>query len=249
MDSSDKRRMEFARSLFKENNPACINIYRASDTDMARSMLALIYLEGKCHQNVDLRKALEYTSGNMNYLARAVEAQIMVFEYRQDASVCRKYYTELMHIHEQKQDHWMVNRVLSSMYLQGRGVNMDFAKAIELNPRLGEQKVFNIVMSKVPEDQLPLIDANITSKRNRVWSTLLMEFYSSRKEYGNAERIAKKKDVDPSRGYSVCIKSLWKSRKFYEANAVAAQWFSEEKTEQSAFHYLRYGILRYQSIL
>jgi len=241
MDPSDKRRMEFAKDLFNKNDPGCITLYKDSGTEMARSMLARIYLEGKCGQPVDLERALEYTAGNMNYLARAIEAQINVFEYRMDANVCRKYYSDLMYIHERKPDHWMVNRVLSNMYIQGRGVEMDFAKAIEIIPQLEEQKIFNRALSSVPADLLPDVEAHIEFKGNRTWSTLLMGFYGSRKEYGNAERIAKKIDVDPSKGYSVRIKSLWKSKKYFEANAVAAQWFSEEKTEQSAFHYLRYG--------
>ena len=240
MDYSDKTILDYAEELFRKDDPKCIVHFESVGNPSAKSKLALIYLEGRCHQKVDYDKALRYTANNPNFLARAIEAQIIVFERHADSKTCYKYYCDLMNIHDLKPEHPKVNQVLSDMIIQGHGVEMDFAKAVAINPKLKEQKIFNKALSTVPATLLPAVEENIESQGNITWSTLLTGFHHAQATYEKVERISKE-GADFSKGYSERIRAAWKERKYNVGNMLAAQWFSEEQTPDSAYHYLRFG--------
>ena len=242
MDYPDMRIQSEADRLFKENDPGCIPHYIALKNDSAKSKLALIYLEGKCGQTVNIEKALYYSQGNSQYLARAVEAQIYLFIKGCSDTVGYAYYQMLMRIHEDKPDHPMVNQVLSTMYLQGKIIRMDFSKAVEINPRLLKQTVFNKAMSMVPPDILPTLLTHIESYENRTWSTLVKGFNKSSWCRNTDHQSQKDEVIDENSSYSKRIAYHFKNKEYNKASQLSVKWFSEERNEESAYHALRYGL-------
>ena len=241
MDYSEIRIQREADKLFAENDPRCIQYYIGLDNDYAKSRLARIYLEGKCGQNIDIEKALYYSEGNTQYLAKAIQAHIYLFVKGCSDTVGCSYYQMLKQIHEDKPDHPMVNRVLSTMYLQGKIVRMDFSKAVEINSGLLKQNVFNKALSMVPPEILPTLLTHIESFENSTWSTLVDEFNKTSR-YRETEHIGKETAIDENSGYSKCIAYHLTNGKYNKASELSIKWFSEERNEESAYHALRYGL-------
>ena len=241
MDYSDAQIQSEADRLFKKNDPGCIQHYIDLGNDSARSKLALIYLDGRCGQAVNIEKALYYSQGNAQYLSRAIEAQIYLFIKGCSDTIGYSYYQMLTRIHEDKPDHPMVNRVLSTMYLQGKIVCMDFSKAVEINPRLLKQTVFNKSLGMVPSEILPTLLAHIESFENRSWSTLVKEFNKSNWNH-NAYYSQKNEIIDENSSYPKRITHYSKNREYNKASELSVKWFSEEKNEESAYYVLKYGL-------
>ena len=230
-----------ADRLFKENDPRCIPHYIVLSNDSAKSKLALIYLEGRCGQNIDVEKALHYSINNPQYLARAIEAHIFLFVKGCSDNAGYSYYQMLMRIHEDKPDHPMVNQVLSAMYLQGKIVSMDFSKATEINPKLLKQNVFNKALSKVPSEILPTLLTHIESFENHTWSTLIDGFKKTN-WYRKTDHIMDDMVIDDGSNYPKLIAYHSKKKEYNVASELSVKWFSEERNEESAYHALRYGI-------
>lgn len=228
MDYSNTSIQKEANALFKENDPRCIQYYIDIGDDSAKSKLALIYLEGKCKQEIDIEKALGYSKNNPNYLARAVEAYIYLFIEKCSNADAYKYYQMLTNIHEEKPDHPMVNQDLSMMYLQGKIVHMDFSKAVKFNPGLLKQNIFNKILYKIPSDIRSILKIHIKSYNNSSWSILVDEF--------------NKKDAMDNDNYSRRIDDCLKNKKYREASELSIEWFFKEKNEESAYHALRHGL-------
>lgn len=139
MDSESYQLLINAISMRKNNDPNCIPIFENLDTFAARSHLAKIYMEGGCGQNVDYEKALSYTKNNPNILAIAVEARINVILLNKEETY-DYYYKILTEKYEENKRNGSVNLVLSEMYLQGKGTDMNLQKALTLNPHLSDSK-------------------------------------------------------------------------------------------------------------
>lgn len=240
MNYSDRRIKTEADKLFKENNPYCITHYTALSTEYAKSKLALIYLEGKCGQQVDINKALHYCQNNNRYLARSIEAQIYLFIKGCSDDVAHSYFQMLNRIHEDVPNHSMANQVLSTMYLQGKIVRMNFATAVEINPRLLKQNVFNRALNAAPPNILPAIIAHIESGNDRVWSSLVDSFKKS--TWNRIGSKGKDVPVDENSSYQQRIAYHFTHKEYEKASELAIKWFLEEKNEESASHALRYGL-------
>lgn len=228
MDYSEKRDLEEADLFLKNNDSRCIEIYATNNSNMARCKLALIYLKGKCGQNKDITKALSYVENNTNYAARALEAHIRIFEMGCSYLEMQSYLLELIDIHEQRPTHTWVNRVLSNMYLQGKAISMNFAKAVDINPKLLDQKVFNKAVSNMPADIRRRLFDHISYLNNDVWRVLVDEY---QKEYTN-------------NFYSNRIKGYSSKKQWDEAADYAIKWFSFDENTESAYHVLRYALNR-----
>ncbi len=228
MDYSGKYDLEEAESLFRQNDPRCIELYVRNNSNTAKNRLSLIYLEGRCGQSKDVEKALSFTENNENYGARAIEAQIRIFEMGCSISEMQAYLLELIDIHEQMPTHTWVNRVLANMYLQGKAVPINFAKAVEINPKLLEQKVFNKAVFNIPNETRRKLFYHITSQRNDTWRVLVNE---SQREH-----------VDSI--YDKQIKSLISKKQWDEAADEAIKWFSEVKSVDSAYCVLKFALSR-----
>lgn len=228
MDYSGKRDLEEADLYFYKNDSRCIEIYARNNSNMARCKLALIYLEGKCGQNKDITKALSYVKNNTNYAARALEAQIRIFEIGCSYSEMQSYLLELIDIHEQMPAHTWVNRVLSNMYLQGKVVSTDFAKAVDINPKLLDQKVFNKAVSNMSVDIRRNLFDHILSQNNDDWRILVDDF---KKEYANVFHKNR-------------IKSCISKKQWEDAADDAIKWFSFDESVESAYYVLRYALNR-----
>lgn len=215
MGYSDMLIKTSADKLFKANDSRCIELYISLKNDYARSKLALIYLEGKCGQTKNVEKALYYSQNNSQYLANAIEAYILLFIKGCSDTEGHSYYHMLSELHEVTPKHPMVNKVLSTMYLQGKIVNMDFSTAVKINPRLVEQKMFNEAMGITPPEMLPTLLTHIKSFKNPAWSTLINKY---------------------------CIEFYKNENKHYKASNLSIKWFSEEKNEESAYYILKYGL-------
>ncbi len=241
MDYSDKRIREEADKLFKENDPRCINHYAALKNDYGRSRLALIFLEGRCGQPVDIEKAFTLSRNNSQYLARAIQAHIYLFNIGCSDSEALSFYRMLTNIHDAVPNHPMVNQVLSTLYLQGKVVAMDFAKAVDINPRLLRQNVFDKAMSELPPEILPALLSQIESYEDRNWSKLVKVFNESYpKSTINLPEIIP--HIDENSSYKERIEYYFSSKNYDKASEIAKKWYSEEKTEESSYYALKHAL-------
>lgn len=228
MGYSEKHNLEEADSLFKQNDPRCIELYSRDNSNRAKNKLAMIYLKGKCGQAKDVKKALSYTKNNTNYGARAIEAHINIFEIGCSISEMQAYLLELIDIHEQIPTHTCINRVLASIYLQGKGIPINFAKAVEINPKLLEQKVFNKAVTNMSSDTRRNLFDHILLQKNDAWRNLVNE---SQREYKDEVR---QKQID-----EYLSKGQWK-----ELADKVIEWFSDDENVESAYRVLHYALNR-----
>ena len=98
------------------------------------------------------------------------------------------------------------------MYLQGKIIRMDFSKAVEINPRLLKQTVFNKAMSMVPPDILPTLLTHIESYENRTWSTLVKGFNKSSWCRNTDHQSQKDEVIDENSSYSKRIAYHFKNK-------------------------------------
>lgn len=222
-----------AELLYKNKNPACIELYEKSSVWAAKTKLAMIYCEGKCGQRVDFDKALEYTKGNNSYSAQAIEARIMVLEKGRD-DLAEQYFKILLDNHMKKNNHLSTNIVLSNFYLQGKGVNIDFGAASMINPKLLDVDTFSFVFSKMPKAAQDALESDVVAKKHTIGISLIA---------CARERMSKRvsSSVKSESSYYEIINNLWKDKKYEEAEAKAIEWFDSEKNESSAYSLLKYA--------
>lgn len=236
MDSSDRMISDHAELLLKKNDPRCINHFEALNTPSSKSKLALIYLEGRCKQKIDVDRALRYVIDNSNYLARAIKAHILVFEKGASDKMCSELFLDLCSIREDKTNLSMVNRVLSNMYLHGKGTVVDFQKAIEINPKLLEHNIFIKAMSGISTGALGELKNQIYASDNPSWIDLFLEYEAS---LGNKSTSDLKNNFSSHLlNYENSITNLINQRQYTDANNLAKDWFNFESSVNSAYYLL-----------
>lgn len=224
-----------AEVLYKNKDPACVELYKKDNSWTSRTKLAMIYSEGKCGQRIDYDKALEYTRGNKSFLAQAIEARIMVFEKCHD-ELAGQYFLILFQNHLKKENHAPTNIVLSDFYLQGKGVEIDFDGASRINPKLLELETFSRVFSKMTKSAQDALESDLIAKGHTIGKALIAQ---TREKLSNPPSCT----ATTTSEYYDKITALTKEKNYDEAASMAIEWFTKEKNESSAYALLKNATL------
>lgn len=235
MDQASYQLFKEATTMMKNDDPECIPLFEQIDTYNARAHLAVIYTDGKCGEPVDYDRALQYTADNPNPLAKAIEAKIRCILRKEDVD-CTKYLEELTYQHETYPNNVTVTIVLAEMYLNGRGAEVNYEAACNVNPHLKNRKTLLWELSQMDADTRDNLEKHLASKEETKDVAELVRTYglnSPRKgpsERNNALRTRTQQTIDDA---------LRNKAPKEDIRNLCVNWFKNDPCIKSAYYYMR----------
>ncbi len=235
MNPEDYQMYTEAVGMLKNNDSGCIEIFQKLDTYSCRIHLARIYMDGKCGQEVDYEKALEYTKNNPNYQAFPIEARINCILLKK-RELYEFYFDELNKICEENPDNQYGKLVLAEMYLHGKGTKMDLQMALNINPRLSDIKTLHWELSFMDEETKERVKAKMM--RDPVFVNK-MGVFEEQKPVPETHKETKYKEKRYSPKKKAIDDLIEKGANKEQIADLCLEWFYEEPSPESAYYLIR----------